>query len=290
MATTPRRTPAHRAFSNLFFSFHVHCGEHHQDVVAATLRQIRDLYPEYRGEIPSGLSPINIYKLLREHHGTLPSSAQVSVLVLAFQYLAYRAHVRNRDPGCTTLPEWQALLSQAKMLDRHQKTQMRSGLDAILDIDQPLHFPKPAPGATAPADATPPVARSTAPAIEVTPIETHELVALGRYPRMLALRASDADRRAHYELAVILGTAGAPYNQRAAMFAMAAAAAAGDPDPTPAASLLNADTTLNTERAAMHARVLAHAVSDSDVADVFGYCADRAENLVLRTRAPQFRA
>ncbi|WUH98780.1 hypothetical protein OHR68_35575 [Spirillospora sp. NBC_00431] len=288
MAPTPRRTPAYRSFISLFFSFHVHCGEHHQDTIAETASQIPDLYPEYRGEGDgSGLSPINIYKMFRGHHGRLPTSHQLSVLVLALQHLAHREHVQNHDPGCDTLPGWQALLSQAKMLDRHQKAESRSGFDAILDVDRPLRFPAPDPATTSPADASPPGARIAVPTIEVTPIEAHELVALGRYPRMLALRASNADYRAYYEIAAILGTAAAPYNQRAAMFAVTAAAAA--PAPSPASSLLNSDMTLNAERAAVHARVLAYATGDSDAARVFTYCADRAENLALRTRPPRLR-
>ncbi|TMQ91507.1 hypothetical protein ETD83_30610 [Actinomadura soli] len=291
MATTPRRTPAHRLFVELFFSYYAHCGEPRHDVVAATVSRVRGLYPDYRGEDhPPGLSPINIYKILRGKHRTMPTSDQLGVLLLALQYLAHRAHIRDNDPGCATLPGWQALLSQAKMLDRHQGAKGRSGPEAVLDADPPLRVPAPAP---APDAASSSDARISVAAIEVTPIEAHELVALGHYTRMLALRAADADHRAFYELAVVLGTASAPYNRRAATFAMEAAAAA--PGPSPASSLLNADATLNTEQAAVHARVLAHAAAagdgdgDGEAAGVFAYCADRADNLRLQSQAPRLR-
>lgn len=286
MATTPRRTPGHQMFINLLFSFYIHCGKHPKDELAAAAGQVGDRYSDYRSGDAPGLSGINLYKILRGHHRTLPTSRQLSVIVLALQYLAYHAHIRDHDPGCATLPGWQALLSQAETMDRHQRAGGQFVSAAAHDVDQPLQLPMPAPAAPAP----PPVraAQITPPAVEVTPIELHELVALGHYARELAMRAADADPRAFYELAVVLGTAAAPYNQRAAVFAMAAAAAV--PGPSPASDLLDADAAINSEEAARHARVLAYSAAgydNHDAARVFDYCADRVGNPSLHVQAPQ---
>lgn len=285
MATSPRRTPAHQLFVNLLFSYHEQGGKAPKDEIAAIAARIGDLYPEYRGEGADGLSAINIYKILRGDHRKLPTSPQLGTLVLALQHIAHQRHILPRDPGCAVLPGWQALLSQARMLDRHQRAQGRFIGDAEQGVDRPLHLPSP-PASAAPASAAP----IDVPAIELTPVEVHDLVALGHHARTLALRATDADHRAFYEIAVALGTAAAPYNERAAVFALAAAAAA--PVPSPASDLLTADAAVDIDKAAAHARVLAHAAAghdDEDAARTFTRCADRAGNPALRAQAPQLR-
>lgn len=233
MATTPRRTPAHQMFNNVLSSLHEHSGNDTKDEIAGVVVRVPELYPDYRGGIPAGLSPINIYKKLRGDHLTLPTGPQLSVLVLALQHLAYRGHVRDDDPGCATLPGWQALLNQARMLDRHQRSQGRYIRDSEHGVDRPLTLPVPVPPGSAVRTSA---AHIEVASIDVTAVEVHQLVALGHYARTLALRASDADPGAFYEIAVALGTAEDPYRGRAGVFAVAAAAAARGPSPPPTCS------------------------------------------------------
>ncbi|MCP9952613.1 hypothetical protein [Actinomadura madurae] len=287
MATTPRRTPAHQMFNNVLSSLHEHSGNDTKDEIAGVVVRVPELYPDYRGGIPAGLSPINIYKKLRGDHLTLPTGPQLSVLVLALQHLAYRGHVRDDDPGCATLPGWQALLNQARMLDRHQRSQGRYIRDSEHGVDRPLTLPVPVPPGSAVRTSA---AHIEVASIDVTAVEVHQLVALGHYARTLALRASDADPGAFYEIAVALGTAGDPYRGRAGVFAVAAAAAARGP--SPASDLLTPDLDVDAGKAAAHARVLAHAATahdDHDAARVFAYCAGRADSPGLQAQAPRLR-
>ncbi|TDB99305.1 hypothetical protein [Actinomadura sp. 7K534] len=289
MATTPRRTPAHQMFVKLLFGYHVLSGEYQPDEIAEVAGRVHELYPDYRGGKATGLSANNIYKILRGQHRKLPTLDQLNVLVLALQHLAYRGHVRDRDPGCGTLAGWQALLSQAKALDHSQRARKLYIRGDEYDVAQPLRLPgSPAPSPAVPALA-PAMPIPTTP-IKVTEDEMHELTALGHYARSLAMESADANHRAFYELAVILGTASSPHNRRAAQFAIAAAVAA--PGPSPASDLLDADAALDAGRAASHARVLAYAAAgrgDHAAVRVFERCADRVESPDLRTRPPRLR-
>ncbi|XRQ05542.1 hypothetical protein ACN3XK_54700 [Actinomadura welshii] len=285
MAKTPRRTPAHQMFVNLLSGYHKAGGEHNQNQIAAVARRVGDHYPCYRGGAATGMSPINIYKILDGRHGTLPTAQQLCTLVLALQRLAYHDHALKRDPGCETLTDWQALLSLAKRLDKDQRARGRFIEDTAHDPDVPLQLSEPPSAESAPAV---PRTHIKADPIEVTPVELHELITFGHRTRMLAEQAAGADHRAFYEIAVVLGTAAAPCNERAGTFALVAASAA--PVSSPAADLLDANARVDAGRAASHARVLAHAAAghhDHEAERIFAFCAARVENPALQARPPR---
>lgn len=285
MATTPRRTPAHQMFVKLLSGYHVLSGGFPPEEIAEVAGRIRELYPDYRGRDATGLSAINIYKILRGGHQRLPTTEQLNVLVLALQNLAYHGHVREDDPGCATLTGWQARLTQAKALDQHQRTQKLFIRDDEYDVDRPLRLPV-LPRAKY-AALPPAIPIQTVP-IEVTGDEMHVLSALGDYARRQALKSANAEHGAFYEVAVMLGTSSEPHNRRASQFAIAAAAAA--PGSSPASDLLDSNADLDADRAASHARILAHAAEvrgEGDALRVFKRCAERVESPDLRVQPPR---
>ncbi|WP_067449855.1 hypothetical protein [Actinomadura macra] len=281
MATTPRRTPAHQVMINCLHGAYILHGQPTFAKISETVERLRTLYPDYRAEDCTGLSsPANIYKIIMGRHGSLPTTPQLSRLILAFQHLAWVERVIRDDPGTSTLPGWQALLSQAIVLDIAQRNRGDFIEDTCLDPTQPVRLPSPmlAPIAELPG------AWTLAASVSLTCVEVSCLTALGPYAASLAVRATEGDPGAMYEVSVGLFVSGTPYNERAAAFA-ANAAAAGVSTATDLLIASETGMAAAAELAVRQARALEYAARTygrDDAARFFTTCAAR---LVVKEQA-----
>ncbi|MBT2207222.1 MULTISPECIES: hypothetical protein [Actinomadura] len=284
MATTPRRTPAHQLMVNCLYHSHIQHGQPPLPQILRTLKRLPELYTDFAGAADgTGLSSTaNIQKIIMGSHHSLPSAVQLSRLILAFQHLAWADGVLRSNPGLSTLPGWQALLSEARTLDKEQERQGIFLRDARPYPEEPVRLPVPGPG------SEPSRALTRAEPVEMTSIELHGLTTLGPYARSLAVRAATGDPGVLFEVALALFASGDPYDQRAESFA-ANAAAAGV---SPATDLLMACKVGCAARAQLtvqQARVLEHAAAysgDEDAALFFSGCVDRAVIPGARKTAP----
>ncbi len=283
MATKPRRTRAHQLMVNCLNQTYLQHGEPYLSRVLKTLKRLPDLYPDFAGAgDAAGLSSKgNIQKILAGTHDSLPSASQLSRLILAFQHLARVDEVIPVDPGVSTLRGWQALLIEARTLD---KEQVRRGefIEDAGGVDAPVRLPTPSPL----AEPSRPLAVPEP--VEMTRLEMHALTTLGQYARSLAVRTSTGDPGVLFEVALALIASSSPYAQRAESFA----ANAGAAGVSAATDLFMAFKTGRDEArvfAVTQARVLEYAAlrsGDEAAARFFGRCAGRATNPGTRGKAP----
>ncbi|QXJ23337.1 hypothetical protein AGRA3207_004478 [Actinomadura graeca] len=290
MATTPRRTPAHQLMINCLHGAHIAHGRPSSAKILDIVRRLPELYPDLRAERDTdrdtGLSSAgNIYKIIMGWHGCLPTAPQLSRLILAFQHFAFVERVIHDDPGTATLPGWQAVLSEATVLDIAQRN---SGvfIDATRpDPSQPVRLPAPGPASAGGLPQT----RTPVGVVALSPVEVHCLVTLGPHGRKVTVRASSGDPGTLYEMALGLFTSGSPYNERAATFA-ASAAAAGVAAATDLLIASESGAAAMTQLVLGQVRALEYAAvrgNDEDAARYFSECAARVVRVGVKEQAPQ---
>src|SRR5947209_19629631 len=93
--------------------FYIRCGRPRYQLIIDQAARLQEFYPELDGLRKVTFSKSTISMILHGRRVMLPDPMWVACFVLCCQRLAVASGHLPADPGRTTLPGWQAALSQA---------------------------------------------------------------------------------------------------------------------------------------------------------------------------------
>jgi hypothetical protein len=214
---SPAANPGMTSLVSGLRNLHNDCLRPAYRTLAKISEQLRQLYPDYRGELTT-LSPTAISEVLNGKRTRPFQPGWLASFVLSCQHSAWRAGAIDNDPGAASLPEWFAALRAAHhacaAADPAEHTDPANPAE---HTDLAEHT-EDAPPASRPAYVCPP---ST---VRLTPAQRLRVGCYGQYGQMLIREIQTGDPEAVYRVALLLGTDPAHVDAARALLVQAAAA------------------------------------------------------------------